>query len=109
MIFIWLKLVFPQLAPPGLLLPWLALTLVQYLVAYCLMFWLVSFRRPFVLILVLTLTNGISAALVMAALFFAAEGFWSPVNVAAAIVATALAVALLHQLAFRRWCRIDLD
>ena len=108
MIFIWLKLVWPQVAPPGLLLPWLALTVAQYVVAYCLLFWLVSLRRPLVQFLGISVANAISAALVMAALFFAAEGFWSPVNVAAAIIATALAMALLYQLAFRRWCRLDL-
>jgi len=109
MIFIWLKLVRPEVAPPGLLLPWLALTVAQYLVAYCLLFRLVSFRYPLVQFLGISMASVVSATLVTAALFFAAEGFWSPVNVAAAIIATGSVVALLYRLAFRRWCRLDLD
>ncbi len=109
MIVIWLELIRPHEAPAGLLLPWLALTAAQYLVAYSLTFWLVSLRRPLVHILGITVASMGSALLVMAALFFTAEGFWSPVNVAAVIVATALVVGLLYQLAFRRWCRLDLD
>ena len=107
MIVIWLKLICPQVAPPGLLLPWLSLTIAQYMVAYCLMFWLVSFRRYLVLVLVLAEANAVSATLVIAALFFSGRGFWSPASVSAAIIATAFGVALLYQAAFRRWCRID--
>ena len=98
----------PRVTLPGLLLPWLALTVCQYIVAYHLIFWLVSFRRTLLRILGLMAANAISAGLVVAALFFVGKEFWSPVNVALAIIVTALAMALLYRLAFRRWCHLDL-
>ena len=106
-IIVWLKLCSPQ-GPLGELLPWLALTMAQYVVAYCLMFRLVSIRRLWVLVLGILAVSGLSSALVIAALF-ADERFWSPVNVALAIIGTALVVALLYRRAFRRWCHVDLD
>ena len=109
MIVVWLKLICPQGPLTGFVLPWLALTMAQYVVVYCLMFWLVSFRRLWVVILEMLGVSVLSMALVIAGLFFADEGFWSPVNVTAAIIVTALAVTLLYRLAFRRWCHVDLD
>jgi len=106
-IIVWLELCSPQ-GLLGELPPWLALTMAQYAVAYCLMFWLVSFRRLWVLLLGSLAVSVISGALVIAALA-ADERFWSPVNLALAIFVTALAVAVVYRLAFRRWCHVDLD
>ena len=106
-IIVWLKLCSPP-GPLGEPLPWLALTTAQYVVAYCLMFWLVSFRRFWVVLVGTLAGSSISAALVIAALV-ADERFRSPVNLALVIIVTALTAALLYRRAFRRWCHVDFD
>ena len=105
-IIVWLQLCSPP-GPLGEPLPWLALTMAQYAVAYCLMFWLVSFRRLWVVLGTLAVSS-ISSALVIAALF-ADERFWSPVSLTLAIIVTASTAAVFYRLAFRRWCHVDLD
>ncbi|MCX7427941.1 MAG: hypothetical protein NTW96_20225 [Planctomycetia bacterium] len=107
MLVVWLGF-FSAQGPHGLLLRWVVLTMAQYVVGYCVMYWLVSFRRFWVLVLGTSGASFVSAALVTAALF-TNGGFWPPGSLALAIIATALAVASLYRLAFRRWCRIDLD
>jgi hypothetical protein len=97
----------PQ-GPHGLLLRRVVLTMAQYVAGYCVMYWLVSFRRFWVLVLGISGASFVSAALVTAALF-TNGGFWPPGSLALAILATALAVAWFYRLTFRRWCRIDLD
>lgn len=106
-IIVCVKLLFPQGPLPDLLRLWLTLTIGQYVVAYCLVFWLVATRSYLVLALGAFGISFLSAGLVIAALF-AEPGFWSPLNLAVASIATALAAVLLYRLAFRRWCHVDL-
>jgi hypothetical protein len=109
MLVVGLELLWPQGPSHGLLLPWVALTVAQYVVGYCVVFWLLSFRHFWGFVLPVAVANAILASLVAAALSVKGE-FWSPVNLALATLVTALAVGwLLCRLAFRRWCRIDLD
>jgi hypothetical protein len=106
LIFVYLKLIISDPSSEHLL-PWLALTIIQYIVAYCLMLWLVSYRSLWCLIFGVSAISGLSSALVITALF-AGHGVWSPLNLAVASIAVPLATVLLYQLAFRRWCNIDL-
>ncbi len=107
MIVVCLELFSPQGALPGHHLRWIGLTAAQYAVAYCLLFWLISTRRFWVLLVGTLSISILSSALVIAGLF-AARAFWSPVIVAAAFVVIALGVGLLYRVAFRRWCYVDL-
>jgi hypothetical protein len=105
---IWRGLLASQELPHGLLVRWVTLTIVAYVLAYCLLFWLITFRRLLVLFLGILVAFGVAPALMRAALV-ADESLWSPVSLVLAILATSLVAALLYALAFRRWCRIDLD
>ncbi len=108
LLVVWLKFLSPQGAPHGLLLPWLALTMAQYVVAYCLMLWLLTFRSFWGLTLGFAAACGIPTTLVIKALSFTEHNLWSPLGLATATIATALGSALLYQTAFRRWCRVEL-
>ena len=106
-IVIFLELLLPQGSMSGLLLPWLALTAAQYIVAGCLMFWVVSYRRFLGLLLGVMTICGLSAASAHLVLF-GLPGFWSPVTVTFAVVGTGFAAGMMYRVAFRRWCRVDL-
>ncbi len=107
LIFVYVRFIFSQDPSSELLLPWIVLTIVQYIVVYCLMLWLVSYRGLWSLIFGVSGISGLSSAVVIAALF-AEPGFWSPLNLAVTTIATTLAAVLLYRMAFRRWCHVDL-
>jgi hypothetical protein len=107
-IVVGLALFHPQWPPITLVLPYLAMTVVQYFAMYCVTLWLISFRSYWVLVLGNLLTIPSSAGLVVAAVS-ASEEFWSPVRIALALATTVAAVAVLHRLTLRRWCRMELD
>lgn len=109
LLVVWLKLFSPQGAVHGLLLPWLALTVVQYVLAYCLMLWLLTFRSLWALLLGFAAACGIPTVLVVSALSLTEHNLWSPLGLAVAIIVTALGSVLLYQSAFRRWCYAELD
>lgn len=106
-IVLFLQLLPPQGRLSGFLLPWLALTVAQYIVAGCLMFWVVSYRQFLGLLIGVMTICGLSAASAHLVLFGPA-GFWSPVTVTAAVVGTAITAVLMYRTAFRRWCSIDM-
>ena len=84
----WLKFLSPQGAAHDLLLPWLALTVVQYVVAYCLMLLLLTFRSLGALTLGFAAACGIPTVLVVSALSLTKHNLWSPLGLAVAIVVT---------------------
>ncbi len=109
MLVVWLKLLSPLGTAEGLLLPWLVLTMAQYAVAYCLMFWLLTSRNVWGLILGFAAACLIPTVMVHLGLSLAEHNQWSPLGLAAAIIVTILAMASLYHIAFRRWCCADLD
>jgi hypothetical protein len=86
---------------------YLAMTLGQYAVAYCVILWLASFHRRWVGGLGLFALGILSAFLVAPALY-SADWLSSPANVALAVTAVVAAVLVLYRLAFRRWCRVEM-
>jgi hypothetical protein len=107
-IVVGLALFCPEGPLTAMALPYFAMTLGQYALAYCVILWLASFRRVWSSMLGLFAMSILSAALITAGL---ATGDWfsSPVNVALAVTAVVATVVVLYRLAFRRWCRVDLD
>jgi hypothetical protein len=89
------------------LVPFLLLIVAQYVVVGFLTLWFVSFRRFWVFVFGAELASALSAGLVVAALL-AGEAFWSPARIAVAIVLTAITVAGLYRLTYRRWCQLEL-
>ncbi|MBN1589576.1 MAG: hypothetical protein JW888_08685 [Pirellulales bacterium] len=90
------------------LLPaWIVLTLVQYTVAYWLLFWLVSYRSHWALMAGILVAAPISAGLLIAALY-AGQQLGPLAVLGPVLLLTVLGAGLLYRLTMRRWCRVEL-
>ena len=99
----------PQGSLDELLPLWLVLTVIQYVVGYCAMLWLVSFRSFVILALGASSIVGLLVGLGCVALLIAGRGFWTPIIILPAVLTIVLTIVIFYRMAFRRWCQIDLS
>jgi hypothetical protein len=91
----------------ALIVPYLALTLVQYVVLYCAVLWLGTLGRVSASILGLAAVCALSSASAAAILCFGGS-FRSPENVMTLTIVAVATVLLPFFAALRRWCRVEL-
>ncbi len=90
----------------ALVLPYLALTIVQYAVAYCAIVWLALLRSVWAQAMGWFATSILSSALVTMALSL--DWHSSPSSVPMIVILTVVFVALPVRAALGRWCRVEL-
>lgn len=93
--------------PPGLLLPWIVLTIATYVVAYSVLSWLASFRRSWIIVPGAFALWPLSTQCIYNSLL-GDPVYRSPLFLVLVVVGTAVAAVLMYRTAFRRWCHVDL-
>ena len=109
-----LIVVYSQLSPgepqPRVVVTQLALTIGEYFIGGCFLFWLLSFRHfltAFCVLGFLVIVFGFSP-IIAGAVLLADPGFWSPLKAVLAVVWTILVSACFYQMGLQRWYHVDL-